>query len=338
MIPLGAGQMAIGIGRRQFIAALGGAAAWPLAARSQQPAQPVVGFLGSGSPQSDAFRLAAVRQGLTEEGYVEGRNVAFEYRWAEDQYERLPELAAELVRRQVAIMISIGGTNSAVAAKSSTATIPIVFAAGGDPIRLGLVASLNRPGGNVTGVNFLVETLVAKQFEVLHEAVSKTALIGILVNPTISNAEAETKSLLAAAESLGQKLVIVQAHTDSEVDAAFVTLLQQRAGALMVLGDAFFLSRRNKLVELAARRAIPTIYNLREYTIAGGLMSYGTSITDAHRIAGLYAGRILKGEKPADLPVQQSTKVELVINLKTAKALGLTIPLPLLGRADEVIE
>ena len=328
--------------RREVITLLGGAAAWsllrPLAAHAQQGAMPVVGFLGSGSPQSDAFRLAAVRQGLTEEGYVEGRNVAFEYRWAEDQYERLPELAAELVRRKVAVMISIGGVNSAVAAKSSTATIPIIFAAGGDPIKLGLVASLNHPGGNVTGASFLTEMLGAKQFEVLHEAVPKTALIGLLVNPTLAIAEAETKSALAAAGSLGQKLVIVQAHTDSEVDAAFVTLVQQRAGALMVLGDAFFLSRRNKLVELAARQAIPTIYNLREYTTAGGLMSYGTSITDAHRIAGLYAGRILKGEKPADLPVQQSTKVELVINLKTAKALGVTIPLPLLGRADEVIE
>ena len=325
--------------RREFITLLGGAPlVWPLAAGAQQGAMPVAGFLGSGSPQSDAFRLSAVRQGLTEEGYVEGRNVVFEYRWAEDQYERLPELAAELVRRQVAILISIGGTNSAVAAKSSTATIPIVFAAGGDPIKLGLVASLNRPGGNVTGVNFLVETLGAKQFEVLHEAASKTALIGILVNPTNAVAEAENKSVQAAAEFSGQKLVVVQAHTDSEVDAAFVTLVQKRVGALMVLGDAFFLSRRNKLVELAARQAIPTIYNLREYTIAGGLMSYGTSITDAHRIAGLYAGRILKGEKPADLPVQQSTKVELVINLKTAKVLGLTIPLPLLGRADEVIE
>ena len=330
--------MAINLRRRQFISALGGAAAWPLAARAQQPAQPVVGFLGSGSPQSDAFRLAAVQEGLTEEGYVEGRNVAFEYRWAEDQYERLPELAAELVRRQVAVMISIGGINSAVAAKSSTATIPIVFATGGDPIKLGLVTSLNRPGGNVTGVNFLTEMLHAKQFEVLHEAISKTALIGVLVNPTIAIAEAETNSVLAAAKSLGQELVIVQAHTDSEIDAAFVTLVQQRAGALMVEGDAFFLSRRNKLVELAARQAIPTIYNLHEYTTAGGLMSYGTSITDAHRIAGLYAGRILKGEKPADLPVQQSTKVELVINLKTAKALGITVPLALLGRADEVIE
>ena len=298
----------------------------------------MVGFLGSGSLQSDAFRLAAVQQGLTESGYVEGRNVAFEYRWAEDHYERLPALAAELVRRGIAVLISIGGNTSAVAAKSSTATIPVVFATGSDPIKLGLVTSLNRPGGNVTGVNFLTEMLVAKQFEVLYETIPRTPLIGFLVNPTNANAEADTKSVLAAAESLGQKLVVVQAQTDSELEAAFVALVRQRAGALMVMGDAFFLSRRNKLVELAARQAIPAIYNLREYAIAGGLMSYGTSITDAHRIAGLYAGRILNGEKPADLPVQQSTKVELVINLKTAKGLGLTIPLPLLGRADEVIE
>jgi putative ABC transport system substrate-binding protein len=325
--------------RRDFITLLGGSAiTWPSAARAQLPALPVVGFLGSGSLQSDAFRLAAVQQGLTESGYVEGRNVAFEYRWAEDHYERLPALAAELVRRGIAVLISIGGNTSAVAAKSSTATIPVVFATGSDPIKLGLVTSLNRPGGNVTGVNFLTEMLVAKQFEVLYETIPRTPLIGFLVNPTNANAEADTKSMLAAAETLGQKLVVVQARTDSELEAAFVALVRQRAGALMVMGDAFFLSRRNKLVELAARQAIPAIYNLREYAIAGGLMSYGTSITDAHRIAGLYAGRILKGEKPADLPVQQSTKVELVINLKTAKALGLTIPLPLLGRADEVIE
>jgi putative ABC transport system substrate-binding protein len=324
--------------RREFITLISGAAAtWPLAVSAQQPALPVVGVLDSGSPQSDAFRLAAVRGGLKEADYVEGQNVAFEYRWAEDQKERLPELAAELVRRQVAVMIA-SGINSAMAAKSSTEAIPIVFATGGDPIRLGLVVSLNHPGGNVTGVSFLTETLTAKQFEILHEAISKKALIGMLVNPTLEIAEFQTKSVLAAAQSLGQKLVIVQAHTDSELDSAFATLRRERAGALIVQGDAFFLSRRNKLVELAARQAIPTIYNLREYATAGGLMSYGTSFTDAHRIAGLYAGRILKGEKPADLPVQQSTKVELVINLKTAKTLGLTIPLPLLGRADEVIE
>jgi putative tryptophan/tyrosine transport system substrate-binding protein len=325
--------------RREVIALLGGAAmTWPFAARAQQPALPVVGFLGSGSLQSDAFRLAAVQQGLTESGFVEGRNVAFEYRWAEDHYERLPALAAELVGRGIAVLISIGGVTSAVAAKSSTAAVPVVFATGGDPIRLGLVASLNRPGGNVTGVSFLTETLVAKQLETLYETVPRTPLIGFLVNPTGPIAEAETKSVLAAAESLGQKVAVVQAHTDNELEAAFATLGRQRAGALTVLGDAFFLSRRNKLVELAARQALPTIYNLREYAIAGGLMSYGTNITDAHRIAGLYAGRILNGEKPADLPVQQSTKIELVINLKTAKALSLTIPLPLLGRADEVIE
>jgi putative ABC transport system substrate-binding protein len=318
--------------------ALGGAAAWPLAARAQQSAMPVVGFLGTGSPQSDAFRVAAVRQGLTEAGYVEGQNVAFEYRWAENQYERLEALAAELVRRNVAVIASIGGINSAVAAKSSTAIIPIVFATGGDPIKAGLVASLNRPGGNVTGVSFLTETLVTKQFEVLHQTVPSATLIGLLVNPTLTIAEAERSDLLATVESLGQKLLIVKATTDSELDAAFVTLAQQHPGALMVMGDAFFLSRRDKLVELTARQRIPTVYNLREYVAAGGLMSYGTNITEAHRIAGLYAGRILKGEKPADLPVQQSTKVEFAINLRTAKALGLDVPLPLLGRADEVIE
>jgi len=324
--------------RREFIALLGGATAWPLRARAQQSALPVAGILGSGSPQSDDFRLAAVRQGLTEVGYVEGRNVAFEYRWAESHYERLPALAADLVRREVAVIISIGGVTSAVAAKSATATIPIVFATGGDPVSLGLVASLNRPGGNVTGVSFLTGTLVAKQFEILRATVPKTALIGLLVNPGSADTEPDTKIAVAAAEAVGQKTLIVPAHTDSDLDAAFVTLGQQRPGALLVEGDAFFLSRRNRLVELAARQAMPTMYNLREYVDAGGLMSYGTSITEAHRIAGLYAGRILKGEKAANLPVQQSTKVELAINLKTAKTLGIAIPLPLLGRADEVIE
>jgi putative ABC transport system substrate-binding protein len=324
--------------RRKFIKLIGGAAAtWPLAAWAQQ-AMPVIGFLSTGSPQSDVFRLAAVRQGLVEAGYVEGRNFVFEHRWAEDQYERLPALAAELVRRRVALIVTGGGSTSTVAAKSATATIPIVFVTGTDPIKLGLVASLNRPGGNITGVSFLVNTLVAKQFEVLHEAVPKTALIGYLVNPTYTNAEADTRNVLAAAEVVGQKLLLVQAHTDSELEAAFVTLTQQRAGALVVGADPFFFDRRDKLVELAARQKVPAIYFLREFASAGGLMSYGTSITEAYRIVGLYAGRILKGEKPAELPVQQSTKVELVVNLKTAKALGLTVPPALLARADEVIE
>jgi putative tryptophan/tyrosine transport system substrate-binding protein len=325
--------------RREFIMLLGGTAAgWPLAARAQQPIVPVVGLLGAGSPQSDAFRVAAVRQGLIEAGYVEGRNVAFEYRWAENHNERLPALAAELVRREVAVIVAIGGITSAVAAKSATATIPIIFVVGADPIKSGLVASLNRPGGNMTGVTILIGTLVAKQFEILNETVPKAALIGFLVNPTSADAETNTKNALVAAESIGQKLLVVEADTDSGLEAAFATLVQQRAGALVVGVDPFFISRRAKLVELAARQKLPAIYTLREFVVAGGLMSYGTSVTEALGLSGLYAGRILKGEKPADLPVQQSTKVELIINLKTAKVLSITVPLPLLGRADEVIE
>jgi len=322
--------------RRDFITFVGGAAAaWPLAARAQQSAIPVIGFLGSGSSESDAFRVAAVRQGLIEAGYVEGRNVAFDYRGAEDHYERL---AAELVRREVAVIVAMGGSVSAVAAKSATATIPIVFAIGGDPIKLGLVASFNRPGGNITGVSFLLNTLVAKQFEVLHETVPMTALIGFLVHPTNANVESDTKNALAAAGSVGQKLLVVQGGTDSELEVAFVTLAQQRAGGLVIAADPFFLGRRDKLIELAARQKLPAIYPLSEYVTAGGLMSYGTGLTEALRVVGLYAGRILKGEKPANLPVQQSTKVELIINLKTAKALGLTVPPQIVARADEVIE
>ena len=322
--------------RRDFITFVGGAAAaWPLAARAQQSAMPVIGFLGSGSSESDAFRVAAVRQGLIEAGYVEGRNVAFDYRGAEDHYERL---AAELVRREVAVIVAMGGSVSAVAAKSATATIPIVFAIGGDPIKLGLVASFNRPGGNITGVSFLLNTLVAKQFEVLHETVPMTALIGFLVHPTNANVESDTKNALAAAGSVGQKLLVVQGGTDSELEVAFVTLAQQRAGGLVIAADPFFLGRRDKLIELAARQKLPAIYPLSEYVTAGGLMSYGTGLTEALRVVGLYAGRILKGEKPANLPVQQSTKVELIINLKTAKALGLTVPPQIVARADEVIE
>ena len=266
------------------------------------------------------------------------RSITFEYRWAEDHNERLPALATELVRREVAVIVTVGGTTSAVAAKSATGTIPIVFAIGGDPIKLGLVASLNQPGGNITGVSFLIGTLVAKQFEVLHETVANGALIGFLVNQTNAGAEIQTKNALAAAESVGQKLLVVQAHTDSELEAAFVTLAQQRAGALLVGPDPFFIRLRDKLVGLAASQKLPVVYSLRQFAMASGLMSYGTGITEAHRIAGLYAGQILKGEKPANLPVQQSTKVELVINLKTARALGLNVPNTLIGRADEVIE
>jgi putative ABC transport system substrate-binding protein len=324
--------------RREFNTLLIGTAAWPLAARAQQPALPVIGFLSAGSSLSDAFRMAAFRQGLSEAGYVEGRNVAFEYLWAEDQYERMPTLAAELVRHQVAVIVTLGGIPAAAALKSATTTIPIIFAIGADPIKLGLVDSLDRPGGNVTGVTFLANQLVAKQFEVLHEAVPKTELICYLVNPANANADTDSRSVLAAAESVGQKTAIVQAHTDSELEAAFDTLVREHAGGLVVSGDAFFNNRRDKVIELAARHKVPAIYALREHVAAGGLMSYGASITKAYRLVGLYAGRILGGKKPADLPVQQSTEVELIINLKTAKVLGITFPLTLLGRADEVIE
>ena len=324
--------------RREFITLLGGAAvSWPLAARAQQPTLPVVGFLGSGSPQSDAFRMAAIRKGLNESGYIGGRNVVFEYRWAENQDDRLPELAADLVRHKVAVIVLFGNA-SAAAAKSATATIPIVFATGSDPIKSGLVTSLSRPGGNMTGVSFLINALVAKQVEVLHEMIPNAALIGYLVNPTNPAAGIDTKNALAAAASVGQKLAIIKARTDKDLESAFVTLIQQRADALVVAADLFFTDRRDKIVELAARQKMPTVYPLREFVEAGGLMSYGASLTDALRLVGLAAGRILKGEKPVDMPVQQSSKVELIINLKTAKTLGLTIPLPLLGRADEMIE
>jgi putative tryptophan/tyrosine transport system substrate-binding protein len=324
--------------RREFITALAGAAALPLTVRAQQPTMPVVGFLGTGSLQFDAFRVVAVRQSLMESGYVEGRNVAFEYRWAEDHYERLPALAVELARREVSVIVAMGGVSSALAAKSATASIPIVFAIGGDPTKSGIVASLNRPDGNITGTTFLTNVLIEKQFEILHETVPGTALIGFLVNSTNANADTDTRNVLAAAESIGQKVLVVRAHNDSDLEAAFVAMDQGRIGAFLVAADPFFLSRRDKLVELAARRKIPAIYPSSEYTTAGGLMSYGTSISNAFRVVGVYVARILKGERPADLPVQQSTKVELIINLKTAKALGLTVPLPLLGRADEVIE
>jgi putative ABC transport system substrate-binding protein len=325
--------------RREFITLLGGAAAaWPAAARAQQPVMPVIGYLGGLSPDTYAPRLAAFHKGLAEAGYVEGRNVRFEYRWAEGRYDTLPALAAELAARQVSVIAAMGGDATAHAAKAASIAIPVVFAVTADPVKTGLVASLNRPGGNVTGVNFLLNMIAPKLFEVLQEAVPKPGTIGFLVNPTGPEAEAAVSEVRSAAQALGHGVMVVNASTQREIDDAFAALGQNRVGALLVGNDVFFYSRREQIVRLAARHALPAIYNVREYPQAGGLMSYGTSVDDAQRLAGIYVGRILKGEKPADLPVQQSVKVELVLNLKAAKTLGLTFPLSLLGRADEVIE
>jgi putative ABC transport system substrate-binding protein len=318
--------------RREFITLLGGTAAWPIAARAQQPAMPMIGFLNLASPEANASDTAAFFQGLKEAGYVEGRNVAIDYRSAEFQNDRLPAFAADLARRPVAVIAAMGGPVAALAA------IPIVFATGGDPVKLGLVASLNRPGGNITGVSFLTNALGSKRLELLRELVPTAAAIGFLVEPTNPNTESETTDMLAAASVLGRKLLVVRVSTVGEVDAAFASLVQQRADALIVAAQAFFTSHRDHLVALAQRHALPAIYQRRDFVAAGGLMSYGTSVPDAHRLAGIYTGRILKGEKPADLPVMQSTRFELVINLKTAKALGLVVPLIMQMTADEVIE
>ena len=317
---------------------LGGAAACPLAARAQQPGVPIIGFLGPGTSAGFAPSLTGFRQGLSEAGYVEGKNVAIEYRWADNENERLPALAAELVGRRVAVIATGGATAAVIAAKAATSTIPIVFAIGGDPVKFGLVASLNRPGGNVTGVSFLSNLLVAKQLELLRELIPAAATIGALVNPNNPNAESDEKSIEAAAISLGRQIHFVHAGNEHDLNIAFASLVEHHAAGLLIFPDALFSSLREQLADLVARHKLPAIYSNRLYAEAGGLMSYGANQIDAFRQAGIYAGRILDGGKPSDLPVMQSTKLELVINLKTAKALGLDVPATLLVRADQVIE
>lgn len=323
--------------RRAFISLLGGAAALaPFAVQAQQRAMPTIGLL-SGTDRADG-PLAAIQQGLKEAGFVAGRSVAIERRWAEGQFDRLPALAAELIARKVSLIVAIQSARAPLAAKDTTKSIPIVFSIGGDPVRLGLVPSLRRPGGNVTGASFLVNPLGAKRLELLRELVPKAVRIGLLVNPKDPGAAPETKDLQEAARTFGQQVHVQHAGSESEIDAAFANFAQQRIDALTFAADAVFNSRRDQLIALAARHRLPTMYFLRDFADAGGLVSYSGSPNDAYRLAGVYAGRILRGEKPADLPIQQSTKLELVINLKTAKTLGLNVPSMLLARADDVIE
>ena len=322
--------------RREFIMLLGGAATWPLGARAQQPSMPVIGLLGATTPHGYAAQLAAFHQG--EAGFIEGRNVAIEYRWAEDQYDRLPALAADLVRRQVTVIATLGGNTASVAAKAATTTIPVVFHGSVDPVEAGLVASLNRPGGNVTGVVTLNMDTGQKRLELMHELLPAATTIGLLLNPANAVAEAQSKDLQAAARTLGLQLRIANASTERDFDAAFASLSQGQVPGLVIGTDGFLVSQSEQLAALTVRHSLPTIFQYRAFVVAGGLMSYGGSVTDSYRLSGVYTGRILKGEKPADLPVQQATKVELIINLKTAKTLGITFPITLLGRADEVSE
>jgi putative ABC transport system substrate-binding protein len=325
--------------RRQLILLLGGGAvALPFAARAQQKAMPVIGWLSGASPGPYAPLVAAFRQGLSDTGYVEGQNVAIEYRWAEDSYDRLPALAADLVGRKVDVIVAVGSASSPLAAKTETLTIPIVFLSAGDPVERGLVASFSRPGGNLTGVAIMTSELTSKRLELLSELVPEVKVIAVLVNPNNPNTEPMIRDLLEAARTKGVQLPILKAATEGEIDAAFASLVQVQAGALVIGGDPFFNGRREQLVALAARHGVPAIYELRFFVVAGGLISYGPSLLAQYRQVGVYAGRILKGENPADLPVQQPTTFELVINLRTAKALGLTVPQSILARADEVIE
>jgi len=325
--------------RREFIAGLGGAAAWPLAVRGQQPKVPVVGFLSPGSAATRPIPLAAIRQGLADIGFVEDRNLTIEYRWAGERDDLLPELAAELVRRQVSAIIALGGERGGLAAKAATSEIPVIFGVAGDPVEHGLVRSLNRPGGNVTGVSVLGIEVTAKGVELLHELLPAATTIALLVDPSnTGETAAEIRETTRAANIFGLQLIVLKASTANEIEAAFATLAQQTVGALVVTAGAFFGIQNDQIVALAAQHRIPTVFHYRQSALAGGLMSYGADLVDAYRLIGNYAGRILKGEKPADLPVQQSTTIELVINLKTAKALGLTIPPNLLAIADEVIE
>jgi len=329
------------IKRREFIAGLGAAASaslWPLATRAQSLAMPVIGFLNGASSASWMPFIVSFRQGLKEAGFVEGQNVAIEYRWAEGQADALPKLAAELVGRQPAVLVAAGGDQAVLAARAATTAIPVAFISGSDPVKLGLVASLNRPGGNLTGITQFTATLEPKRLELLRETVPDAALIALLVNPDYPASQSQVTEVQTAASTVGQKVIVLDANNEKRIEASFAELVERRVNALLIGSDPFFTARREKIVALAAQYRLPTIYQWREFAAIGGLMSYGTDLSDSYRLLGGYAGQILKGAKTADLPVQQSTKVDLVLNLKTAKTLGLTFPISLLGRANEVIE